>query len=50
MQRGRPIGTNDLLIAAHARSAGATLVTNNEGELGRVPAPRMESWLAKAAR
>ena len=45
VQRGRPIGANDLLIAAHARSAGATLVTNNEGEFGRVPALRTENWL-----
>ena len=33
-QRGRAIGANDLLIAAHARSVGATLVTNNASEFG----------------
>ena len=49
-RRGRVIGANDLLIAAHARGAGATLVTNNEGEFGRVPELRMENWLAEAAR
>ena len=49
MQCGRPIGANDLLIAAHARSAGATLITNNEREFGRVPALRIENWLAKMA-
>lgn len=43
-RRGRVIGANDLLIATHARSAGATLVTNNEGEFGRVPGLRMENW------
>ena len=43
-KRGRPIGANDLLIAAHARSAAATLVTNNAGEFGRVPGLRMENW------
>ena len=34
---GRPIGHNDLLIAAHARALGTTLVTDNVGEFGRVP-------------
>ena len=45
---GRLIGANDLLIAAHARSADATLVTNNEAEFRRVPGLRMENWLASA--
>ena len=49
VRRGRPIGANDLLIAAHARSADATLVTNNEGEFGRVPGLRMENWRESAA-
>ena len=43
-KRGRPIGANDLLIAAHARRWGATLVTNNVGEFGRVPSLRVENW------
>lgn len=50
VSRGRPIGANDLLIAAHARSAGATLVTNNEREFARVPELRIENWLAGASR
>jgi len=35
--RGEMIGGNDLWIAAHAKSAGLTLVTNNEREFKRVP-------------
>lgn len=42
---GTPIGVNDLHIAAHARSEGLTLVTNNEREFIRVPALQMENWL-----
>ena len=34
---GTMIGANDLFIAAHARSLGLTLVTNNTREFGRVP-------------
>ena len=50
MQRGQPIGANDLLIAAHARSAGATLVSNNEREFARVPELRTENWLDETTR
>ena len=42
---GEPIGVNDLHIAAHARSEGLTLVTNNAGEFRRVPALQIENWL-----
>lgn len=45
-RRGQPIGANDLLIAAHARSVAATLVTNNAGEFGRVPDLQVENWTA----
>lgn len=44
-RRGEPIGAMDLLIAAHARSIGATIVTNNTREFGRVDELRMENWL-----
>jgi len=44
-QIGRPIGVNDLHIAAHARSEGLVLVTNNVGEFERVPALRIENWV-----
>ena len=38
------IGGNDLLIAAHALSLGATLVTNNVREFERVHQLRLERW------
>ena len=43
---GRPIGVNDLNIAAHARSEGLTLVTNNLGEFERVPGLMAENWVS----
>jgi len=43
-KRGLPIGANDLFIAAHARSLGLTLVTNNTAEFGRVTGLRVENW------
>ncbi|MBH9551550.1 type II toxin-antitoxin system tRNA(fMet)-specific endonuclease VapC [Inhella gelatinilytica] len=46
---GRPIGVNDLHIAAHARSEGLTLVTNNLGEFERVPGLLLENWVASTA-
>ena len=42
---GRPIGSNDLLIAAHARALAATVVTANVGEFRRVPRLNVENWL-----
>ena len=41
---GTPIGPMDLLIAAHARSAGATLLTSNMKEFSRVPGLHTKSW------
>lgn len=41
---GQPIGINDLHIAAHARSEGLIVVTNNVGEFARVPALQVENW------
>lgn len=43
--KGRPIGNLDLLIAAHALSRGATLVTNNTRHFSQVPGLRMENWV-----
>lgn len=42
--RGTMIGANDLFIAAHARSLGLTLVTNNTREFKRVPGLAIENW------
>jgi len=42
---GQPIGVNDLHIAAHARSEGLVLVTNNMGEFARVPGLQAENWI-----
>jgi len=42
---GQPIGVNDMHIAAHARSEGLVLVTNNLAEFARVPAMETENWV-----
>lgn len=42
--RGTMIGANDLFIAAHARSLGLTLVTNNTHEFGRIQNLALENW------
>ena len=47
-REGTPIGGNGLLIAAHARSIPAVLVTNNEKEFRRVPGLETENWLVRA--
>jgi tRNA(fMet)-specific endonuclease VapC len=41
---GTPIGVNDLHIAAHARSEGLTLVSNNLREFQRVDGLLLENW------
>ena len=43
-KQGQPIGAMDTLIAAHAQSLGAVLVTNNEGEFSRVSGLIIENW------
>lgn len=43
---GQPIGINDIHIAAHARSEGLILVTNNMCEFVRVPALQVENWIS----
>lgn len=43
---GTPIGANDLLIAAVARSNDVTVVTHNFDEFARVVGLRVEDWEA----
>lgn len=43
-KQGNLIGNNDLLIAAHASSRQAVLVTNNMKEFERVPNLLLENW------
>ena len=43
-KRGRPLGALDMLIAAHALSLGATLVTNDKRAFGPVPGLQIENW------
>jgi tRNA(fMet)-specific endonuclease VapC len=44
-KNGSLIGSNDMLIAAHALALEATLVTDNEKEFSRVPGLKIENWL-----
>lgn len=41
---GKPIGTMDMLISAHAKSEGLTVVTHNTREFERVPDLKLEDW------
>lgn len=43
--KGTPIGSMDMLIAAHALSLGVRLVSNNLREFRRVPGLRLENWV-----
>jgi len=43
-RRGEPIGPLDTLIAGTALAHGATLVTHNTKEFGRVPGLRVDDW------
>lgn len=45
---GRPIGGNDLLVAAQAVALGHTLVTDNEREFARIDGLPRENWLRGA--
>ncbi len=43
-KKGKPIGPNDMLIAAHALSLGLVLVTDNVSEFARVEGLKLENW------
>jgi len=43
-KQGTPVGSMDMLIAAHALSLKYILVTNNESEFRRIPALKIENW------
>jgi tRNA(fMet)-specific endonuclease VapC len=43
--KGEMIGNNDLWIAAHAKAAGLTLITNNEREFRRIPGMKIQNWV-----
>lgn len=44
-KKGTPIGPMDMLIAAHAKSLGLIVVTNNTREFQRVEELQVEDWL-----
>jgi tRNA(fMet)-specific endonuclease VapC len=43
-KRGKPIGPTDMMIAAHALSLDAILVTHNTREFAQVKGLRLEDW------
>ena len=45
---GKPIGGNDLLIAAHAIALGCTVVTDNDREFARIDGLPRENWLRQS--
>lgn len=44
-KKGTPIGSNDLLIAAHAKSLGLPIITNNTHEFVRVDGLQVGNWI-----
>jgi tRNA(fMet)-specific endonuclease VapC len=44
-KQGTPVGSLDMLIAAHALSIACTLITNNVKEFVRIPNLKIENWV-----
>jgi len=44
-QAGRPIGANDMLLAAQTMALGYTIITDNEREFARVKDLPHQNWL-----
>lgn len=44
-KQGTPLGSLDMLIAAHAISLNCVLITNNEKEFSRIPNLRIDNWV-----
>ena len=47
-RRGETIGYMDMLIAAHAKSSGYTIVTNNIREFDRIDGLQVENWVKES--
>ena len=47
-RRGTPVGSLDTMIAAHALSLQAMLVTNNTREFAKVPSLQLDNWVPAA--
>ncbi|WP_254955170.1 MULTISPECIES: PIN domain-containing protein [unclassified Cyanobium] len=47
-RRGTPIGSLDTMIAPHALSLQATLITNNTREFAQVSGLQVENWVPTA--
>jgi len=45
-KNGTPIGSLDMMIAAHALSLNVILITNNTKEFSRVPHLKIENWIS----
>lgn len=45
LKKRAPIGVNDTMIAGHALSANATIVTNNQKHFSKVPKLQIDNWV-----